>query len=85
MLLLKVLHFSIEIALPKNERLGEMTMRRRVFIAGLAATAASPLAAQAQQGDRVRRISVLVAAVENDDHARRVQASAYGFGLDRRP
>jgi putative tryptophan/tyrosine transport system substrate-binding protein len=40
-------------------------MRRREFIAGLGA-AALPLAARAQQGDRVRRIGVLMPYDEND-------------------
>jgi putative ABC transport system substrate-binding protein len=55
-------------------------MRRRQFIAGLAGAAAWPAVARAQQGNRVRRLGVLMAFEENDPQGKSY-LSAFMQGL----
>jgi putative ABC transport system substrate-binding protein len=57
-----------------------LCLRRREFIVGLAGVVGWPLAARAQPGERVRRISVLTGVAENDSEAQaRITALTQGL------
>ena len=55
-------------------------MRRREFLGGLGGAAALPLAARAQQAERVRRIGVLM-AYANGDPEGQADVAAFREGL----
>jgi putative tryptophan/tyrosine transport system substrate-binding protein len=55
-------------------------MKRREFTAGICA-AAWPIAVQAQQGDRVRRVGVLM-NLTNGDPEGRLRVAAFQQGLE---
>jgi putative ABC transport system substrate-binding protein len=57
-------------------------LQRREFITLLGGAAAWPLAAQAQQPDRMRRIGVLMPLAESDPEGR-ARIAAFGEGLEK--
>jgi putative tryptophan/tyrosine transport system substrate-binding protein len=57
-------------------------MQRREFISFLGGAAAWPLAARAQQNDRMKRIGVLVAATTEHDPESEVRVAAFRRGLE---
>ena len=57
-------------------------MVRRAFIAGVAGILATPLVAEAQQADRMRRVGVLIHNAEDDPEAK-AEIAAFRKGLQQ--
>jgi putative ABC transport system substrate-binding protein len=57
-------------------------VKRRTFIAGLGSAAAWPVAARAQQVERIRRIGVLIPYDETDSEAK-ARVAAFREGLEK--